>query len=73
MVMKEFILVISMWGSDGTTDHYIGQIALQHPFSEKQCHMLIEEDMWASSYDNEHYHMKGHCFPKECAGKDKCD
>ena len=43
--MKEFILVISMWGSDGVTEHYIGQIALQQPFSEKQCNMLIEEDM----------------------------
>ena len=71
--MKEFILVISMWGSDGVTDHYIGQIALQQPFSEKQCHMLIEEDMWSSSYENEHYHMKGHCFPKEWSGKEKCE
>ena len=71
--MKEFILVISMWGSDGATDHYIGQIALQHPFSKQQCHMLIESDMWTSSYDNEYYHMKGHCFPKECAGKRNCE
>ena len=29
--MREFILVISMWGSDGATDHYIGQMALQQP------------------------------------------
>ena len=43
--MKEFILVISMWGSDGATDHYIGQISLQQPFSEKQCNMLIEENI----------------------------
>ena len=71
--MKEFILVISMWGSDGATDHYIGQIALQQPFSEKQCHMLIEEDMWSSSYENEYYHMRGHCSPKECSGKEKCE
>ena len=69
--MKEFILIISMWGSDGTTDHYIGQIALQQSFSEKQCNMLIQEDMWASSYENEYYHMKGHFFPKGCAGKEK--
>ena len=71
--MKEFILVISMWGSDGVTEHYIGQIALQQPFSEKQCNMLIEEDMWTSSYDNPYFQMKGHCFPKECAGKENCE
>ena len=71
--MKEFILVISMWGYDGSSDQYIGQIALQHPFSEKQCFALIEEDMWVSSYDNVYYHMKGHCFPKSCAGKKSCD
>ena len=71
--MKEFILVISMWGNDGTTDHYIGQISLQQPFSETQCNMLIEKEMWASSYANEHYHMKGHCFPAECAGKETCE
>ena len=70
--MKEFILVISMWGSDGVPEHDIGQIALQQPFSEQQCYMLIEEDMWASSYDNPYFHMKGHCFPKECAGKEGC-
>ena len=71
--MKEFILFISMWGNYGNIDHYIGQIAMQHPFSEVQCNMLIEKDMWVNSYENEHYHMKGHCFPKECAGKKSCD
>ena len=70
--MKEFILVISMWGNDGATDHYIGQISLQQPFSEAQCNMLIEDKMWASNYENDHYHMKGHCFPAECAGKETC-
>ena len=40
--MKEFILVISMWGSDGSTDHYIGQMALQQPMTETQCNWMIE-------------------------------
>jgi len=42
--MKEFMLVISMWGSDGVTDHYIGQMALQQPMSEKQCHWMIDNE-----------------------------
>ena len=71
--MKEFILVISMWGSDGTTNHYIGQLALQQPMTEKQCHFMIDEDMWAAQYDNDFFEMRAHCYPKECAGKKSCD
>ena len=70
---KVFILVISMWGSDGVDNHYIGQLALQQPMTKEQCEYMIHDKMWESSYENEHYHMKGHCFPKECSGQEKCD
>ena len=26
-----------------------------------------------ASYDNDHFSMRVHCYPKECAGKKKCD
>jgi len=71
--MKEWIMVISMWGSDGVTDHYIGQLALQEPMTEKQCEYMLQDDKWAASYKNDHYSMQVHCYPKDCAGKDKCD
>ena len=71
--MKEFILVISMLGNDGITDHYIGQMALQQPMSEKQCLWMLEDKRWAAAYDNKHYKMAMHCFPKNCAGKESCD
>jgi len=71
--MKEWIMVISMWGSDGVTDHYIGQLALQEPMTEKQCEYMLRDDKWAASYKNDHYSMQVHCYPKDCAGKDKCD
>ena len=71
--MKEFILVISMWGSDGATDHYIGQMALQQPMTENQCLFMLQDGMWAAQYDNEYYEMRAHCFPKDCAGKEKCE
>ena len=71
--MKEFILVISMWGNDGITDHYIGQMALQQPMSEKQCLWMLEDKRCAAAYDNKHYKMAMHCFPKNCAGKESCD
>ena len=70
--MKEFILVLSIWGSDGSTDHYIGQVAMQQPMTESQCVYMLGEEQWGASYENEHYHIKGHCFPKECAGETQC-
>ena len=38
-----------MWGIDGAgAENYIGQIALQQPFSEPQCEKLMDEGMWLS-------------------------
>tara|TARA_Y100000817_G_scaffold123129_1_gene96383 strand:+ start:507 stop:722 length:216 start_codon:yes stop_codon:yes gene_type:complete len=71
--MREFMFVISMWGNDGAMDHYIGQMVLQKSMTEPQCISLIQQEMWASSYDNEHYTMRLHCYPKDCAGKEKCE
>tara|TARA_B100000683_G_scaffold276010_1_gene328551 strand:+ start:374 stop:592 length:219 start_codon:yes stop_codon:yes gene_type:complete len=72
--MKEFILVITMWGNDGAgTDHYIGQIALQQPMSQAQCQYMIDDKMWNHSYENNYYHMKGQCFPADCSGKESCE
>ena len=72
-MMKEFIFVITMWGIDGSgTENYIGQIAMQQPFSETQCERLMDDGMWKSDYENEHYFMKGHCFPAECSGNEQC-
>ena len=71
--MKEWIMVISMWGSDGVTDHYIGQLALQEPMTEKQCEYMLQDNKWAASYKNDYCSMQVHCYPKDCAGKDKCD
>ena len=69
-----FIMVISMWGFDGNDWQYIGnQISLQQPMTQAQCEYLINEDMWRASYENHYYCMMAHCFPTECAGKDKCE
>ena len=69
-----FIMVISMWGFDGNDWQYIGnQIALQQPMTQAQCEYLIDEDMWQVTYENHFYRMMAHCFPTDCAGKDKCE
>ena len=72
-IMKEFILVITMWGIDaGGDDNYIGQIALQQPMTKPQCEYMMDDKMWKSTYENEYFYMKGHCFPAECSGKEQC-
>lgn len=73
MDTKAYILVLSMWGSDGVEDHYIGQLSLQQPMSEKQCLWMLDDERWSASYDNEYYKIDMHCFPQDCAGKESCD
>tara|TARA_B100000575_G_scaffold170046_1_gene136057 strand:- start:662 stop:880 length:219 start_codon:yes stop_codon:yes gene_type:complete len=72
--MKEFVLVISMWGHTGIEWVYVGnQVVLQQAMTQKQCHYLLQEDMWKATYNNEFYKMNIQCFPKDCAGKRVCD
>ena len=73
--MKEtfYILVISMWGNTGVQWEYIGnQIALNQPMTESQCLLLIDDEMWQATYENEWYQLRAHCFDADCAGKEKC-
>tara|TARA_R100000697_G_scaffold20391_1_gene27827 strand:+ start:58 stop:279 length:222 start_codon:yes stop_codon:yes gene_type:complete len=71
--MKEFVLVISMWGHTGIEWVYVGnQIVLQQSFTQKQCYSLLQKDMWRANYVNEYFKMNIQCFPKDCAGKQIC-
>lgn len=72
-MIEPFILVISLWGNDGEIDHYIGQVSLQHEFSQKQCHWMLDPKRWAARYDNSHYKLAMHCFPARCANQEKCE
>ena len=61
-----FVLVISMWGNDGTEWHFIGnQITLQQQMTEEQCNYLINEDMGSARYENQYYRLMAHCVPVE--------
>tara|TARA_Y100001951_G_C11248769_1_gene245043 strand:- start:156 stop:374 length:219 start_codon:yes stop_codon:yes gene_type:complete len=72
--MKEFVLVISMWGHTGIEWVYVGnQVVLQQAMTQKQCHYLLQKDMWKATYNNEFYKINIQCFPKDCAGKRVCD
>tara|TARA_Y100001937_G_scaffold86318_1_gene116767 strand:+ start:55 stop:252 length:198 start_codon:yes stop_codon:yes gene_type:complete len=55
-----FVLVITMWGNDGSQWLYIGnQIVLQQPMSQEACEYMA--NMWESFYDNEYYKMVIKC------------
>jgi len=69
---KLFVLVISMWGNDGVTNHPIGHVTLQQPMTEDQCQWLISDGLWAHSVQNEFYFMIPQCYPVDCAHSDKC-
>jgi len=72
-MIETFVLVISMWGNDGSKWHYIGnQIVLQQEMTEEQCVYLIDDDMWKATYRNEYYRMLAQCYPANCAGKAEC-
>jgi len=73
-MVKEFVLVISMWGHTGQEWEYIGnQLVLQQPMSLSQCEYMIREDMWRATYRNRYYKLMAHCFSTDCAGKESCD
>ena len=62
-----------MWGNTGSEWEYIGnQIALQQELTEDQCVYLLDDAMWQTTYENEYYQMRAHCFPADCAGKESC-
>jgi|TARA_R110001592_G_scaffold74880_1_gene227108 hypothetical protein len=70
---KVFVLVISMWGNNGTDWEYIGnQMVLQQDMTKSQCEYMVKEDMWKVFSTNEYYMMQTQCYPKDCQGKESC-
>ena len=71
--MKEFALVISMWGYTGIEWEFIGnQSIFRHTFNQEQCEFFAHEEMWSHESNNEYYKLLIQCYPTECAGKDEC-
>jgi len=72
--MKEWFLVISMWGNTGEEWLYIGnQVVLDQAMTQPQCEYMVKAERWTPFYDNEYYKMVIQCYPKECQGKESCD
>ncbi len=64
--MKEFVLVISMWGNNGTAWEYIGnQYVMQEKFTKAQCEVLVDNSNWQKFTANEYYRLQFDCFHKD--------
>tara|TARA_B100000900_G_scaffold375632_1_gene357877 strand:+ start:400 stop:606 length:207 start_codon:yes stop_codon:yes gene_type:complete len=65
-MVKEFVLVISMWGNNGTTWEYIGnQYIMQQTFTETQCTLIAEDENWGRVMNNKYYRLQFDCFHKD--------
>jgi hypothetical protein len=71
---KVFVLVISMWGHNGTAWEYIGnQSVLNQDMTLQQCQVLSDEEKtWTKHDTNEFYRIQMQCYPKRCAGQKTC-
>tara|TARA_Y100001938_G_C7972262_1_gene369933 strand:- start:13 stop:216 length:204 start_codon:yes stop_codon:yes gene_type:complete len=64
--MKEFLLVISMWGNNGMTWQYIGnQYIMQELFTKEQCQAIADKKNWESVINNQYYAIQFDCFHKD--------
>ena len=73
MESKIFVLVISMWGNNGTDWEYIGnQMVLNQDMTKAQCEYMMSDDQWTRFNSNEYYNVQLDCYPKDCQGKESC-
>ena len=73
--MKEFVLVISMWGHTGESGdwEYRGnQMVLDQVMTRTQCEFMVVDGKWKTFYENQNYKMVKQCFPIDCQGKNSC-
>jgi len=62
--MKEFLLILSMWGLNAEGDWlYIGnQYILNTPMTIQQCNKIIEQEAWSTHLTNEYYKIQFDCM-----------
>ena len=64
--MKEFLLVISMWGNNGTDWVYMGnQYIMQELFTKEQCMAIADKKNWQQVTLNKYYGIAFDCIHKD--------
>lgn len=61
-MMKIYLLLISVWGYNGTQWEYTGnQYVMKEYFTFEECQKLINEDNWKRHENNLFYTMQFDC------------
>ena len=64
--MKTFVVVVSIWGNNGTDWVYTGnQYVMKNLFTEEQCHQIVDNSNWNKIRNNEYYDLQFDCFNEE--------
>ena len=64
--MKEFLLVISLWGHNGSDWQYVGnQYIMQELFTKEQCEIIANKKNWKDVTNNQYYGLQFDCFHKD--------
>tara|TARA_Y100000768_G_C23887375_1_gene638312 strand:+ start:391 stop:600 length:210 start_codon:yes stop_codon:yes gene_type:complete len=65
-MMKVFVLVISIWGNNGTDWIYTGnQYVSQEMYTKEDCLKLADTSNWNKFRNNPYYDIQLDCFNKE--------
>lgn len=64
--MKTFVVVVSLWGNNGTDWIYTGnQYVMKNLFTEEQCQQIVDNSNWNKIRNNEYYDLQFDCFNEE--------
>ena len=61
--MEVFVLVVSIWGNNGTDWVYTGnQYVMKELFTEEQCQIIADSSNWNKIKENQYYDLQFDCF-----------
>ena len=64
--MKTFLLVVSIWGNNGTDWVYTGnQYIMQELYTQEECMEIASDANWARVKNNPYYDLQFQCFDKD--------
>ena len=64
--MKTFVVVISIWGNNGTDWVYTGnQYVMNEMFTKEQCEQIIDSSNWNDFRENPYYDLQFDCFNED--------
>ena len=64
--MKTFVVVVSIWGNNGTDWVYTGnQYVMKELFTEEQCQQIVDSSNWNKIKNNQYYDLQFDCFNED--------